>query len=340
MNYQEILNSARQNIGPYCKACPVCNGKACGNLMPGPGAKGNGTGAVRNYDKWQEILLNMDTIHANEKIDTRFSLFGHDFDIPVFAGPVGAVKLHYGDQYTDQEYNDILVTACKENGILAFTGDGTDPGVVKAATTTLIKNNGIGIPTIKPWHIDIVKQKIDEVMQSDPLAIAMDIDASGLPFLKDQDPPAGFKTTDELKAIIDLTDKPFIVKGIMTVSGAKKALEAGADGIIVSNHGGRVLDNCPATAEVLEEICRYVDKRMIVLVDGGIRTGLDIFKALALGADGVLIARTFVNVVYGARDEGVKVYVQKLQSELMDAMAMCGAKDMNSINRSMIRTSK
>ncbi len=339
MNYQEVLKLAKDDIGPYCKACPICNGKACKNMMPGPGAKGDGTGAIRNYDKWQDILLNMDTIHANNKVDTSFELFGHKFDLPVFAGPVGAVKLHYGDKYTDQEYNDILVSACKENGILAFTGDGTDPGVVKAASKTLIKNSGIGIPTIKPWSIDIVKEKIDEVMQSDPVAIAMDIDASGLPFLKNQTPPAGFKTTDELKDVIKLTDKPFIIKGIMTVNGAKKALEAGAKGIIVSNHGGRVLDNCPATAEVLEEITKFVDKRMLVLVDGGIRTGLDVFKALALGADGVLIARPFVNVVYGAQSEGVKIYVQKLKDELIDAMSMCGADSLKDINRSMIRTS-
>ena len=90
--------------------------------------------------------------------------------------------------------------------------------------------------------------------------------------------------------------KPFILKGIMTVSGAKKALEAGASGIVVSNHGGRVLDQCPATAEVLPAIADAVGGRMTILVDGGIRTGMDVFKALALGADAVLIGRPFVNM--------------------------------------------
>ena len=75
---------------------------------------------------------------------------------------------------------------------------------------------------------------------------------------------------------------------------------------------------------------------MTVLVDGGIRSGMDVFKALALGADGVLICRPFVNMVYGGGAEGVKLYVEKLQSELADAMAMCGARKLADINRSML----
>ena len=81
----------------------------------------------------------------------------------------------------------------------------------------------------------------------------------------------------------------------MTVNGALKAKEAGAKGIVVSNHGGRVLDGTPATADVLEEIVKAVDGSMKIFVDGGIRSGTDIFKALALGADAVIIARPYVN---------------------------------------------
>ena len=133
MTYQEVLQQARTCSGPYCKVCPVCNGRACKNTMPGPGSKGSGTVAARNYDAWQEICLNMDTICENGPVDTGFTLFGQQYDLPVFAGPVGAVKLHYGDKFTDQEYNAILVPACAQAGIAAFTGDGTDPGVFTAA---------------------------------------------------------------------------------------------------------------------------------------------------------------------------------------------------------------
>ena len=133
-----------------------------------------------------------------------------------------------------------------------------------------------------------------------------------------------------------LVGKPFILKGIMTVAGAKKALEAGAAGIVVSNHGGRVLDQCPATAEVLPGIVDAVGGKMTILVDGGIRTGMDVFKALALGADGVLIARPFDTMVYGGGAEGVQVYVDKLKAELEDTMSMCGAHTLADINRSRI----
>ena len=123
----------------------------------------------------------------------------------------------------------------------------------------------------------------------------------------------------------------------MTVKGALKAKEAGADAIVVSNHGGRVLDQCPATAEVLPEIVKAVGKQMKILVDGGIRCGTDIFKALALGADGVIIARPFVTAVYGGAEEGVEVYTKKLGDELKDTMAMCGAHSLNDITEDMVR---
>ena len=116
---------------------------------------------------------------------------------------------------------------------------------------------------------------------------------------------------EELREIISDAGLPFIVKGIMTPKAALKAKEAGADAIIVSNHGGRVLDQCPATAEVLESIADSVKGSLKILVDGGIRSGVDVFKALALGADGVLIARPFVTAVYRDGREGVLSYIEK-----------------------------
>ena len=124
----------------------------------------------------------------------------------------------------------------------------------------------------------------------------------------------------------------------MTVKGAQKAKKAGAAAIVVSNHGGRVLDQCPATAEVLPEIAAALKGTGVkVLVDGGIRTGVDVFKALALGADGVLICRPFVTAVYGGGEEGVKCYIDKLAGELADTMQMCGAHSLAEITPDMVR---
>ena len=297
MTYEEVMKQARFEVGPYCKVCPVCNGRACKNQIPGPGAKGIGDVAIRNYDQWQQIRVNMDTIGENVE-------------------PVGAMRLHYGDKYDDEEYNQILVSACAKYGIAAFTGDGTDPNVFQAAARAIKDNDGRGIPTIKPWNMETIHEKLDLVFESGAMMAAMDIDAAGLPFLKNMEPPAGNKTVEDLSLIVH---------------------EAGASAIVVSTHGGRVLDQPPATAEVLEEIVEWNEGRMKIFVDGGIRTGIDVFKALAMGADAVLIARPFVQAVYGGQEEGVRLYIEKLAAELKDTMAMCGATDIQSISRKMIR---
>ena len=102
----------------------------------------------------------MDTITENTPVDTSLELFGQKFRYPFFAGPVGAVKLHYGDKHTDATYNDILVSACAENGIAAFTGDGVDPEVKKAAAKAISSVEGKGIPTLKPWNLEPIEEKM------------------------------------------------------------------------------------------------------------------------------------------------------------------------------------
>lgn len=318
MDYNEVLETARTKIGTKCKACPICNGVACRNTMPGPGAKGIGDTAIRNYQKWQEIRVNMDTICEKKQIDTGLELFGKHFSYPFFAGPVGAIAMHYSNAYSDVTYNEVLVSACAENGIAAFTGDGLDSSVMAAATRAIKAVDGQGIPTVKPWNLETIKEKLALVKESGAFAVAMDIDAAGLPFLQNMMPPAGSKSVSELAEI---------------------AQQAGAHAIIVSNHGGRVLDQCAATAEVLPEIAAAVGGKMRIIVDGGVRSGVDIFKALSLGADAVVIARPFVTAVFGGGKEGVKVYIEKLAAELKDTMAMCGAFTLKEITSEMVRRS-
>lgn len=337
MTYEEVLDQARKTI-QICKACPVCDGKACHKTIPGPGAKGKGQVAIKNYQAWQEIDLLMDTNVENKKVDTSCTLFGRKMDIPVFAGPVGAVDMHYGDAYKDSTYNPVLIQGCKEAGIVAFTGDGMDPEIVKVSSTSIKANDGVGIVTIKPWPNEIVMEKMAMAIDAKAIAIAMDIDAAGLPFLKSFTPPAGRKSVAQMKEIIEASPVPFIVKGVLSVAGALKAKEAGASAIVVSNHGGRVLDGAVPSAKVLKEIADAVGNDMTILVDGGIRSGQDIFKALALGADAVLIARPFVTSIYGAGQQGIQVYVDKLKSELIDTMEMCGANTLEEITFDKVKS--
>lgn len=193
------------------------------------------------------------------------------------------------------------------------------------------------MPVINPMSDEEIIEKIQLANKFKPYAIGLVIDSSGLPHLRQKNIKAGSKTVEQLKTLKAYCDTPFIVKGIMTAKSALKAVNAGADAIIVSNHGGRVLPDSPATAEVLPEIVDAVGDKTKILVDGGIRSGIDIFKALALGADAVMICRPILISWYGAGSEGIEIYIEKLKSELSDIMYMCGARKLSDINRDMLR---
>lgn len=353
MNYNEIMTAAKDQIGPYCKACPVCNGRACGNAMPGPGCKYPGNTAARNFDKWQEICVNMDTLCPNADPDVSFEMFGVKFSAPIFAAPLGAIDLHYGPKYKDPEYNSILIKACADYGLMALTGDGVDPNIMLRSAEDMKKVSGMGCPIIKPWNKEAVFEKLDVLNEAKIFCAGMDVDGAGLPFLKAMNPNAGSKSVDEMREIIEYANMPFIVKGIMTAKGAVKAVEAGAAAIVVSNHGGRVQGGVPSTAEVLPEIVEAVNNCFVevdtkhgtrllkrtctILVDGGIRSGVDVFRALALGADGVLIGRPILPMIYAAGEEGFKVYMDKIIGELKSTMTMCGAATLKDITRDKVR---
>ncbi|MCF0137934.1 MAG: alpha-hydroxy-acid oxidizing protein [Oscillospiraceae bacterium] len=337
MNYNEILEKARGLVGEVCKACPVCNGRACGNKMPGPGSKLPDNVAARNYDKWQEIFVNMDTLCPGAPVDTSFELFGKSFSAPIFVAPLGAVQMHYGKLHDDISYNGILVPAAVNYGICALTGDGVNAEVMKNAVKNMKAVGGMGIPTIKPWANEVILEKLDILNEAGVFAAAMDVDGAGLPFLKEEaNADAGPKSVEQLREIVEHADMPFIVKGIMTPAGARKAIEAGAAGIVVSNHGGRVQGCTPSTAEVLPSIVKAVNGECRVFVDGGIRSGVDVYKALALGADAVLIGRPLVPFIYAAGEEGFRVYMDRLVGELRDTMTMCGTPTLKDISEDNI----
>ncbi|RKK06067.1 alpha-hydroxy-acid oxidizing protein [Pseudoroseomonas wenyumeiae] len=132
------------------------------------------------------------------------------------------------------------------------------------------------------------------------------------------------------------TSLPLLLKGITTPADAQRALEAGADGLVVSNHGGRVLDGQPASIEVLPAVARAVAGRVPLLLDGGIRRGTDVLKALALGARAVLVGRP---VLYGlalAGATGVAHVLKLLRAELEVAMAQTGCARLDSITSDIL----
>ena len=141
---------------------------------------------------------------------------------------------------------------------------------------------------------------------------------------------------DDVKRIKDWWGGKLILKGIMDPEDAKIAETCGADAIVVSNHGGRQLDSANSSISALPEIKRSISKAEIFL-DGGIRSGQDILKAIALGADGVLIGRSYVYGLSANGKNGVTTSLEILNKELDMTMALCGKKDINTVGRDIIK---
>lgn len=134
------------------------------------------------------------------------------------------------------------------------------------------------------------------------------------------------------------TRLPMLLKGIMSPHDARRAVEAGADGVIVSNHGGRALDTLPATAAALPRVAAETAGRVPVLCDGGIRRGTDVLKALALGATAVMVGRPQIHALAVAGAAGVAHMLTLLRAELEVAMALTGRKTLGDIDASVIWT--
>lgn len=137
-----------------------------------------------------------------------------------------------------------------------------------------------------------------------------------------------------------ITNLPILIKGILTCEDAIKAVEVGVDGVIVSNHGARQLDYVPATISVLEEVVQAVKGKVPVLFDGGVRRGTDIFKALALGAQAVLIGRPVIYGLAAKGEYGVRRVIEMLKDELELSMALAGCPSLKDITRSHVRTER
>nr|XP_015901714.2 peroxisomal (S)-2-hydroxyacid oxidase GLO4-like isoform X1 [Ziziphus jujuba var. spinosa] len=135
-----------------------------------------------------------------------------------------------------------------------------------------------------------------------------------------------------------ITSLPILIKGVLTHEDARMAVEAGVSGIVVSNHGARQLDYTPATISVLEEVVHAVEGKVPVLFDGGVRRGTDVFKALALGAQAVLVGRPVIYGLAAKGEYGVRRVLEMLKYELELTMALSGCPQLQDITRDHVRT--
>ncbi len=254
------------------------------------------------------------------------------------AAPITGTVTNMGGAIDELDYNRAVISGCIKAGTIAFVGDGATPDKYKIGLQAISESGGKAIPIFKPRSDNgEIIMRIRAAEKASAIAVGMDIDAVVFKTMAMKNQSVGPKSFAELKELISSTRLPFFLKGIMNVKDAVAAVEAGARGIIVSNHGGRVLDEMMGSMDVLAEIVRETDNRVLVIIDGGFREGVDILKALALGARAVLIGRPIAISAVGMGAEGVSYYLNYLKKDLQKAMILTGCRDIPAITPDIIK---
>jgi len=336
MNLAEIKKNAREKMKGVCAICRECNGVWCRGMVPGMGGAGNGSTMQRNYNKLNEIRVMMKTLHDAKDPDVKFNFLGKVLSSPVMVAPITGLNYNAGGAIEEEDYIDDIVNGSLECGTIAMIGDGGNPDFYRWGIEAIKKVDGNGVAIIKPRENSEIIKRIRMAEEAGALAVGVDVDGAGLLVMSTMGQPVGPKSVEELKELVNSTKLPFILKGILSVEEAKIAMEAGVAGIIVSNHGGRVLNGTISSVETLAEISAAVGDKMVVIADGGVREGMDIVKFLALGAHCVLVGRPVIWGSVGGRREGVKVTLETLKNQLYQAMILTGAGSLEEINKSMI----
>ena len=290
------------------------------------------------------------------KVDTSFELFGKTYDHPILLGPGGGKNIVIADG------EKLSAQAARQSKAIMVGGQGpmlAEMGKAGQAPTWWAATLGEGT---QAQAVEFAKRSEDNGASA--LCITVDYPYTGArdrPSRDQWDPEwartrvygtpefrVGFQagmidpytpnlTWEWMKWVRPQTKLPIVMKGILTAEDAKLAVENGVQAIIVSNHGARTLDGMGGTLDALPEVVEAVAGRVPVLVDGGIRRGGDVMKALALGAKAILIGRPFLWGLAAFGQDGVQRVVELLQGELRIALGLSGAGTLKAIDRSFIR---
>ncbi len=254
--------------------------------------------------------------------DTTFNLFGKMFTTPILSSGLSGLGM---------EGMRAVAQGIKEAGSLMALGI--------SSMKMLEEIISVGAPTIKfvkPFRdFNMLADKVKHAEDAGAIAVGCDIiygfgsKFGEREFMKDGFAPL---SQAQLKKLVDSVSIPFIVKGVLSEEDAVKAKEAGAKGIVVSNHGGAIVDYCIHPLEVLSDIRQAVGKEMVIFVDSGFQRGTDVFKALALGGDAVLLGTALLNPLNVAGSDGVRDIVNIMTGELKRVMSVTGYKALNEID--------
>lgn len=338
LNEKIINQTARQRFGKeICWVCRVCDGTDCASGVPGMGGVGRMETFQDNIRALKEYSILPKYIRDAVSADTSFHFLGKTFSHPMMSAPMTGAATNMNSAMDEFSYALAVLKGTQESGGLAWLGDGATPDKYKIMLDALKRNNGEGVLICKPRADEgLLRERFEESERQGIFALGMDIDAFQFKTLVMKNQHSVSRNISELSRIRSMTKLPFIIKGVMTPEDALSAVEAGASAIVVSNHGGRVLDDMPGTARVLSRIKDAVKDRVPVLCDGGIRSGMDIFKMIALGADAVLVGRPVSIAAVGGEAGGVKFLYNQYITELKNTMNITGAEKLSDIKKDMI----
>lgn len=337
LNYRDLRLRAFDRFNGSCFTCEHCDGKQCTGLIPGMGSVGQGTSFKANIESFQNYKLNQRVIHNITEPDTSIELWKYKLDTPVLAAPITGTDVNMNCAMDELDYDIAVVKGSQQAGTIALLGDGAQPEQYQLGIKAIRVNEGWGIPIFKPRidQSEIIK-RIRAAEKAGAIAVGIDIDAACFITMKSANQSVGPKSKAELKKLVKSTKLPFIIKGIMSIEDAQIAVEIGASMIIVSNHGGRVMDGMPGTLDILPEITELLKGKIIIGVDGGIRSGSDVLKCMACGADVVMVGRPITIGAVGGGIEGVKFVYDKIKKELMEAMVLTGTENVSKVTSKIL----
>ncbi|MBA7548399.1 4-hydroxymandelate oxidase [subsurface metagenome] len=280
----------------------------------------------------------MEIIEKDIAPNTFYDFFGIKLTMPIMAASVAGVNSFGGDNViTEQEFCRAVVQGCKAAGTLGWRGDTYTYSLENSyGINAIAEADGFGVKIVKPRKQEIIINFIKKAEEIGCIAVGIDIDGCGSYAMATHNKPVFKKSVKSIKELVSATNLPVIIKGVMCVEDASKAVNAGVAAIVVSNHGGRVLDHTPGTADVLKEIAAEVNGKIKVIVDGGIRTGYDVLKMLSLGAESVLIGRDIIRAAVGAGVKGVKIHMEYMQKTLQKAMKMTNCKTLRDVSSDIL----
>jgi len=324
------------SVNKICDGSPerLCMGQTYGRPI-GLGAAGKGLSFTANVRALDKIRLKQRIVteHAEPNLST--TIFGKEISIPVIASSLSGVKASMGGSISEMEFAEAVLSGSQDAGTIGFIGNTSDDGQEKTGVEA-VKKVGSGIPIFKPQKNERLLELIKMAEDAGALAVGVDLDGVGSTNWERAGKPVFRKTVDELKELADSTDLPFIAKSIMSKEDALDALDAGVDAIDISNHGGRILDSTRGVADVLPEIVEAIDGRITITAGGGIRTGFDVFKVIAMGADAALIGRDVVRAVLGGGSQGVGLHLKYLRSDLRRAMLLTSSNSISDIDKTKL----